>query len=255
MKNFGLIREGYYALMIDGINTKDKNKINTSKSFIREVKKNDALLIQNNTYDLLERVSDVGDEFKDMYVNEALNNIREYDTEKLIEANVKLLEPLLEYGVDISKIDYSEKKLHESITTYLYNDRVPKTFATIVEAKNTIINHKSTEIISEVDESKIIPPSTIYMFMMETMAHKYPNLKESEAKVVASLLLNDKDMQKNLFETFLSEAKEYISNYLLNEEYSNISEQLTLTKEKLDGMVYNESTYIDDVNRILSLKN
>lgn len=254
MKNFGLIKEGYVALLSEAIVSQDKEMKKAFRSFVKSVKSNPILKAQKNVFKLLENVSDVEDEFKSMYISEAVDVLKNIDEEEIVTENVKLLAPLLEFGLDLTKVEYDEKNLHECITDYVYTARTPKTMNRIVESKSVILTHKPMITETKETESAIILPSQLVMIMEEKFKRNYSELNETEIKIIKSAISGNKTIQESLFNELKTECQTMVNDLKENEELVEFVDTLTQTQDKLNEMQFNEDNYVDDMHTLLELK-
>lgn len=254
MKNFGLIQEGYIKLMQEGLAENNKAKQKIFAKFIKTIKNSPILKKQKNVFNLLEQVNSVDSEFIEMYLTEASNILSDIDNELIVAENIKLLSPLIEHNINLNEIEYDEKNIHESITDFLYLPREPKTFNRIVESKHRIINFQPIVENFIEDNSKVFLPSMINELMVKTFETKYSNLSLLETKLLATIVNNDVNEQKHLFETMLAECKDVVDKMLENDELSDIHEDLESSKEKLSKMNFVSETYLDDMCELIELK-
>lgn len=253
MKNFGLLKEGYIKLMLEGLANKDKSKIQIFRKFKKSLKTNPIYKKQNNMFNLLESINDVDDEFKDMYVNEAIDIVDNINEDDLLRENILLVNELMENNIDLSTIEYDEKNMHESITNYAYLPRYNKNFKFIVESKKNIMDYKPTILeTKDVVVENVIPPSMIFEMMMMSIRSKYPSLTLLEARVIASNLSSDETLKENLFNEVLLEAKSTIEE-LMESNIDGLGDRLKETQDKLNEMVFINETYIDDMCKLIEL--
>lgn len=255
MKNFGLIKEGYVVLLAEAISTDNKEMKKAFRGFVKNVKSNPILKTQKNVFKLLENVSEVEPEFRDMYISESVAELNNIDTDQITTENVKLLEPLLEFGLDLTALDYEDKHLHECITNYIHLTRSPKTMKQITESKMVILkNERINESVPTISESEIVQPSTINTLMERKLKTKYADLSETELKIIKSVLSGNKTIQESIYDELKEECQKIVTELKNNNELFEFENMLNNAQSKLNEMAFNQESYVDDVTTLIELK-
>lgn len=254
MKNFGLLKEAYMEIMLEGLKTGDIDKKNTFKKFIKSIKYNPILKKQAKFYSLLESVRDLDNDKQDDFINEAISMISNSDKKEMIKENILLSQILFEYNIDLTELNYEKKELHESISNLLFLKPELKNLKTLSESKN-IIRQKREFIIenkTKKSDEDYLPTKVILKTAVNKINKSFPSLSENEIKIIASVLNGNINEQKAIFDELKKECE---TNILDKKE--EISEQglLETALAKLSGMEYSPKTYQTDIVKIMSLKN
>lgn len=249
MKNFGIIKEAYVNLMLEGMKTNDKNKKNLYHKFLSKIKSNPILKQQAKLYSLLENISAEEDGKKEFIINEAVKSIDDNDRKKMFVENINLAKDLFENNVDFSELKYEKQKLHEAISNVLFLKRNVQNIKVLAESKHYLETNtiKPTE---KIIKPSVVSPKAIMEVAIDKIYKSYPELSGDDYKLVGSVLLGDvKEKEKN-FNGLVSECRDKLSG---TKDIDN--ELLESALNKLDSMAFNNDTFIDDILKLNELKN
>lgn len=250
MRNFGIIREAYNRLMIEGLISNDQSKKDTYKTFLKNVSKSPILKKQVRFYNLMENIHTIDEDSRDIYINECLNSVfTKDDINNIINENATILIPLFEHEVDLESFQYDKRELHENITKLLHVNKTSDNIKTIVEGKSFLKKYITTGNVIKNDKD-ILPTKVILETAILKINSTYPNITKEDAKIITSVMTNNVSEQQNIFNDLLSECNKIIDN--ISSDIS--SDLLNNAKNKLSEMVYNKDTFKYDVVKLIELK-
>ena len=200
VQNFGKIKNVYNEILVESVVTKNKDKKDLFKSYVKTIKENEALKNQFLVYNIIENKVEINESKAKAFVDECMNIISKYNTNDILKANNKLVENIL-FEKDY---DYDKKELHENISTLLCIGKTPKNIDTIVEAKSYVLDYIMNNTVKESNEGYGLPNSVVSKIMVEKYNEKYSTLDESEKEILKTLIDSDSD-KKKLAEALLKE--------------------------------------------------
>ena len=251
VQNFGKIKNAYNEIMVESVVTKDKNKKDLFKSYVKTIKENEALKNQFLVYNIIENKVETNESKAKTFIDECLNTFEKYDKKDLFEANNKLVENIL-FENDS---DYDKKELHENIATLIFTPKTPKNIDTIVEAKSYVVNYIMNNKTKVVSEGIELPNSLISTIMVDKYNEKYAELDESEKEILKTLIDSDDDTKKEVYSKTIRECIDLI-NEKIKESTLDAKEKLLQVKDKLlnDKQEINED-YTKNISKLVELRN
>jgi hypothetical protein len=130
-----------------------------------------------------------------------------------------------------------------------------KTIDVIVEAKNEIVdyilNNKKEEFVNG---GYGLPNSVLSEIAVNKFNEEYSELSESEKELISVIVGSNGVEQESLYKKSVKECLDLI-NKRLSESSGNIKEKLLATKETLLEKEFNVETFLNDVSKVLELKN
>ena len=250
IKNFGVIKENFNTLLIDGILTKNKEKKDLFKKYINEINGNEILKTQFLVYTNIEKKIEPNQKKAEMFVNENINLFSKYKKKDILAANEKLSKvlPLIES-------DFQVPELYEHITNLILTEKKPSTIDTIVESTSKIVDHIVNNKENVVTHEINLPNSTVAAIMVQKYNDKYSDLDEHE-KNILKVLIDSTDEEKK--ETYKDTIRECIN--LIDEKYktSDLEEKnkLLMVKDKIlsDSLEINENFFYK-ISKLVELRN
>jgi hypothetical protein len=254
MSNFGQIKHTYNTLLADGIaNNSSKEKVEFKK-YIKTIKENKVLKTQFDVYYNIENKIET-DGWKALnYVNECLSLIEGVSKKEIKEANYKLNES--EY-IKNNKIDIDTVKLnlYEAIDTLINTVKTPSNLDKIIEAKYIVVDY----ILNNKKENKVVegyglPNSVLSEIVVDKFNDEYSNLTETEKEAIFVMVGTNELEKEELHNKTIKECLELV-NTKLTESSGDIKEKLLSTKENLLNRNYSSDSFVNDLSKIIELKN
>lgn len=251
VQNFGKIKNAYNEILVESVITKNNEKKDFFKSYIKIIKENDILKNQFLIYNLIENKIEKNENKVKTFVDECLNIMSKYNKKDIINANKKLVESIL-FEKDF---DYDKKELHENISTLIFTSKTPKNIDVIVEAKSYVINYILNNKEKEIAEGYGLPNSVVSKIMVEKYNEKYSTLDESEKQILKSLIDSDIDKKKEVYNNTIRECIDLVNEKLKDSDLET-KDRLLRVKDKLlnDSKEINED-YVKNISKLVELKN
>lgn len=250
VKNFGKIKNAYNEVLVESVVTKNKDKKDLFKTYVKSIKENEILKNQFLIYDLIENKVETNEFKAKTFLEEALSILSKYNTSDIMTANKNLVEGVM-FEFDS---DYDKKELHENISILLCTTKTPKTIDTIVEAKSYVINYIMNNTVKESKEGYELPNSVVSKIMVEKYNDKYANLDESEKEVLKTLIDSDSEKKKEVYANTVRECIDLIDEKL-KESDLDTKDRLLRVKDKLlnDKQEINED-YVKNISKLVELR-
>jgi hypothetical protein len=154
-------------------------------------------------------------------------------------------------------ISYDSKleKLHEDITNLIFTKKSPKTINNITESFDGILNYIKTNEPKENISETVNPKSSklLGQLAVDAFNEKFKDVSETEKRIIKSIIESDETSREELFTTIRTECVD-LFNHRLDESDSESKDKLLKVKDKLLRMSYNKESFINDTNKIISLK-
>ncbi len=250
MDNFGQIKHIYNSLLAEGISTNDSIKKSDFKRYLKTVKENKILKSQFNIYYAIENAVE-SDHSKAMtYVNECLSMVESFSKNDVIKSNLMLSESIKD---NKEEIEPKKLKLYESIHFLLTTKKSPSTIPTIVEAKHNIVDYILNNKKEEIVEGYGLPNSVLAEIATDKFNSEYADLNESQKQAIDILLNGDESTKEMLYKNTIKECLDLV-NSKLSEATSDTKEKLLATKENLLNRSYVVETFVNDLSKVLELK-
>jgi len=250
IKNFGVIKENFNSLLIDGIMTKNKEKKTLFKKYINAINENEILKTQFLVYTNIEKKIEPNQKKAEMFVNENINLFSKYKKKDIIDANEKLssILPLIES-------EFKVPELYEHITNLILTEKKASTIDTIVESTSKIVDYIINNKENVLSEHITLPNSTISAIMVQKYNDKYSDLDEHEKKILKTLIDSTDEEKKEIYKDTIRECIN-----LIDEKYktSDLEEKnkLLMVKDKIlnDSVEINEN-FFNKISKLVELRN
>lgn len=266
MKNFGKLKGAVNCILADSAlneSSKDKDKV---KKYLKGIKKSDLLKTEYIVYSNLEEAH-IPDKVSAIeYVKENLSFLDGFEPKKVISEHAKFAKNLnseLKSNVYKYMENYSDEKtknLHENISELVHLKKTPSNLNKRRELIENVAEYIMNNEQKEINESRLIkdkklPNKVLAKFALNNFNKKYANLNESEKKAIKAVLNNDDEQKTESFKEIKYECLEQVNNLLKEEEDLEIKEKLLKTKEKLLSMKYTNENYVNEISKVITLKN
>ena len=193
--------------------------------------------------------------WSDEYIKANIALIDKFDKKDILKANESLLESFGDIPNEIANVSNDVIALHENITTLIFSERNAKNIDTIVEATNGIVeyikNNKEKEVVENVIHA---PMSFTASIFVDKFNSKYQDLDETTMQLVKSILESDEEGRKSIFSDTRQDCIKLV-NERLEESDLEDKEKLLSVKEKLLGMEFVTENQIEDITKLIDLKN
>jgi len=143
MQNFGKIKNAFHEILVESILGKDIEKRKIVKRFIKAISKSEILKSQFLVYNNIENKIDDGQFSANLFITENINLLNKFKKGDIVSENTKLmgLSQMVKLKIDD---DYSNKNLHESITSLIFTESTPETvnekYSNLTEEEHKVLN-------------------------------------------------------------------------------------------------------------------
>ncbi len=250
VQNFGKIKNAYNEILAESVFTKNNDKKDLFKTYIKSIKENEILKNQFLIYNIIENKVETNEMKAKTFVDECVEIFSKYNKKDILKANQKLVESIL-FDKDC---DYDKKELHENISTLIFTPKTAKNIDAIVEAKSYVVNYIINNKIKKVNESIELPNSLLSTIMVDKYNEKYSTLDESEKEILKSLIESDDNRKKEVYSSTIRECIQLIDERL-NESDLDTKDRLLRVKDKLlnDKLEINED-YFKNISKLVELR-
>jgi hypothetical protein len=251
VQNFGKLKNVYNDILVESVVSKDKDKKNLFKDYVKTIKENVILKNQFLIYNLIENKIESNETKAKTFLDECLDIISKFDKKDIMEANSELLTNILFENDN----DYDKKELHEHLSFLIFTNKTPKTIDRIIESKEFVINYILNNKEKEVSESFNLPNSMLSNLMVEKYNEKYSDLDESDKKIIKALVDSNDEEKKTVYSETIRECINLIDEKLTESDLDT-KDRLLKVKDKLlnDKLEINED-YVKNISRLVDLKN
>lgn len=249
-KNFGHIKALYNNVLSESVMSKNNDKKNLFKNYLKTLKENEILKTQFLVYSNIENKVEPNVAKATMFIKESIELFSKFDKKDILESNKKLVLELLFEG----EIENDKAELHESISTLIFTERTPNNIDTIVEAMDKVVNYVVTNEPKAVNEAIELPTSMMTSMMVEKYNEKYSMLDESQRSVLKVLIESTDEEKQSVYNDMLNECLVLINERLETNDLET-KEKLLKVKEKLlnDKQVVNED-FIKNISKLVELR-
>ena len=252
MQNFGKIKNTFNSILVESFVTK-KSETNKTlfKKYIKTIKENEVLKTQFLVYTNIENKIEENEFKANLFLQENLNLLNKFSKKDIMEANLKLAQPLMVQNEE----DYDKKELHENLSSLIILKKTSKDIDAIVEATSKVIGFIKTNKLKVVNEKFDLPNSMLSTIMVEKYNEKYSTLDENE-KEILKVLIESTDEEKQV--VYTKTIKECISliNEKLKDSDLDTREKLLEVKDKLLNDTTNVAEdFNKNISKLIGLKN
>jgi len=254
MSNFGQIKYTYNTLLAEGIAKNSSKEKVEFKKYIKTIKENKVLKTQFDIYYNIENKVE-SDGWKALnYVNECLSLIDGFPKKEIKEANNKLNESEFIKNNKIA-IDDNKSNLYEAIDTLINTTKTSSNLNKIVDAKYVVVEY----ILNNKKENTVVegyglPNSVLSEIAVEKFNEEYADLTESEKEAISVMVGTNESEKEELYKKTIKECLDLV-NTKLTESNGDVKEKLLATKENLLNRNYDSKTFVNDLSKVIELKN
>lgn len=252
MQNFGKIKNYFNTLMVEAIATKDNEKRELFKEYVRAIKNDEILKAQFLVYDNIENKIEENEHRATEFVKANIDVLKKYTKEQIAEANVKLATPIL-VEQELPESENELAQLHEDITTLIFTESNADNVDEIVESLVGIVDYiKENEIVEENDNVGL-PTSVLANIAVDKFNERYSELNEDEKDVLKRIIESDDEGKKEIFESLSRECIDLVDQNLVESDIET-KEKLLQVKDRILRLEYDSNSFVTDVSRLIELK-
>jgi hypothetical protein len=250
-KNFGFIKASL-ASMIAQSYINESNIDQTKKlywDYLSTIKNSPILALEFVIYKNIENKCSKNDSAIIKYIDENISLLKKYDFKSIVQENKKLDR----FFVD-STIDPIKSKLYESIESIIFENtkRIPN-IDLIHESIEHIIEYiKSNKKVLDLNESTEESNDDVIKIAVKIYSDKYSNLDETERKIMKVMVSENETEKIDMFEQIKNQTVEYLES--IKEKNPDSLELINECITNIQATEYNQSTVIDEIVKIQSLK-
>jgi len=252
MYNFGQIKNTFNKLLTESIVNKDRVKKTIFKEYLKTLKESKILKSQFIVLNNIENKFIEDPYLAGEYVKENIESIRQFDQNKILVENKKLLNLL---GKNELILEKEINKLYESLNNLITLKKDSKNVDKIQESfefvRSYVMKPKNSE--KHVLPNVSLPPSMLASVMVSKYNTKYDNLSESEKKIIKVSLNGDEKEKSNLFNEIIRETLDLV-DIKLDTNDIELKEKLLKSKDKLLRLEYKNESFVKDITKLYSLK-
>jgi hypothetical protein len=246
MKNFGKIKNVFNTMLSESMASKNVEKRDTFKKYLKMLKENEILKTQFKIYNSIESMIEENQFKAGEKIKMNIDLLESYTRKEIIEANNKLFE--LTKGRNINE-PYVNDKLHENIADMIFSDDINK----FVDSLNETIEYAKGNTPKQVNETIGVPNKLFTSLVVDRYNEKYSELSESERKTIKTIFESNDEDKVILFKNMVSECLELV-NDKLKDATLDLKESLLAVKENLLNREYIKESFDKDMIKILELK-
>ncbi len=253
MKNFGRIKNIFNDIFIESILKKDKVKRDIFKKYLNVVKENKVLKAQYSLYTNIENKAE-NNEFKaSEYIKENVSLLNSFSSKEIESANNELLK--LAGKIKECKLtdSYELADLHENITKLITTKKNSNNIDDIIETTSKVVGYiKENKSNVVVDKPTPMHSGIFTKMVVDKFNEKYSDITESEKRILKAIFESDLESKERVFNDVKNECITLVLD-LINESDEETKIKLNKVKDKVLTMEYKEDTFINDVEKIVTL--
>jgi hypothetical protein len=251
MKQFGNIKDTFHGLLLESMFNKDSEGKKKFGKYLKVLKENESLKDQYLIYKNLSSKKFTDESEAKEYIKENVEMLKLLDVDSLQKGYEELLSILEDL-----EINTEQTELYENIEYLRTTKKTPKTLEKIQESINYIKDLMLEEVVKDENEYEVVdlPPSMLTTMMVTKYNTKYSDISEGEKKVIKSILNGTDEDKKDIYESIKRECIDTIDQRLDESTEIDIQKKLLQVKDKLLRMEYSSDNYIQDIDKVYSLK-
>lgn len=255
MYNFGKIKETYNRLYLESFSTKNNNKKKIFEYYINKLKESKVLREEFECYNAIQNSHFENELDSQLFIEENINIIKSLDKNELDKVHSDLIKNIIENEYPL--VD-SENEIIMSFENILNLEKKYKNLNKITESIITLRKILVKEGSKKTNEEEMIalPTNVLSNLLVNKFNSKYSELDESTRNIIKVTLNGSEEDRLNLFNSTLKECVEMVNNKL-KESINDLElkDKLLQTKERLLEMSFNKETYIENLTKLVELKN
>jgi len=255
MYNFGQIKETYNKLYLESFSTKDIKKKDVFKFYVNKLKTSDILKEEFECYNSIQNSFFKSELDSQIFIEENINIIKNIDQNLLNDLHVELLKKIKDSGYEL--VESADEKII-LFETLLNLEKKSKNLTKITESITKLRSSLVKEDIQTEDENVNIslPTNVLSNLLANKFNSKYADLDENTKNIIKVSLNGSEEVKNELFNSTVKECVELVNNKLKESQNDlELKDKLLQTKERLLDMSFNEETYIENLTKIVDLKN
>lgn len=257
MYNFAEIKETYNKLYLESFSSKNNKKRKLFEYYLNKLRKSKILKEEFECYNSLQNSKFDNELDCQIFIEQSIDVIKNLDKKQLNEEHKDLINHLNESGVSLCKDTNEISIIFENIlNTKKEFKNLNKITESIIKLRKTLVKEGSQVNEKEVEEIIALPTNVLSNLLVNKFNSKYSDLDESTKKLI-KVSLNGSEKEKNeLFNSTLKECLELVNNRLKESESDlELKDKLLQTKEKLLSMSFEKETFIENLSKLVELKN
>jgi hypothetical protein len=255
MYNFGKIKESYNKIYLESFSTKDSKKKKVFEYYISKLKESKILREEFDCYNAIQNAAFNNELDSQIFIEGNLDVIRSMSRVDLNDIHNDLINNLKENGYSLVDPENEIISLFEDVlNTEKTSKNLTKITESIIKLRKTLVKEGSLETNEE--ETIALPTNVLSNLMVNKFNSKYSELDETTKKIIKVSLNGSEEERSELFNSTLKECVDLVNNKL--KESANdleLKDKLLQTKERLLEMSFISETYIENLTKLVELKN
>lgn len=246
MRNFGKIKNVFNTMLSESMGSKNADKRDAFKNYLKMIKENEILKTQFNIYTSIESLTEDNQFKASEKIKRNIDLLKSYDRQDILEANTTLFK--LANGRTV-KESYVNDKLHENITNMIFSKNINK----FVDSLNETIEYVKSNVYRQVNEGIGISNKIFAPLVVDRFNEKYNDLTESQIDTLKVIIENNETYNIDLFSKTVKECLVLV-NDKLKDANTDLKESLLSVKDNLLNRKYIKESFDKDIFKILDLK-
>jgi len=246
MRNFGKIKNVFNTMLSESMGSKNADKRDAFKNYLKMIKENEILKTQFNIYTSIESLMEDNQFKASEKIKRNIDLLKSYDRQDILEANTTLFK--LANGRTV-KESYVNDKLHENITNMIFSKNINK----FVDSLNETIEYVKSNVYRQVNEGVGISNKIFAPLVVDRFNEKYSDLTESQIDTLKVIIENNETYNIALFSKTVKECLVLV-NDKLKDANTDLKESLLSVKDNLLNRKYIKESFDKDIFKILDLK-
>jgi hypothetical protein len=249
MINFGNIKSKIHIAYAKDLIEKTNKHIGLYESYLLTIKSSPILMIQ---YLIFENLSKNGLEYNESlrYIDENLNSLKKFTKKEIISENKKLQQ----FDLKDIKLNQNKININKNIQN-LINESVFKKIPNINilhESTNYLVSSLNTQKESKnnVHSKNEYKLDDFIKIVKKKLDESFEEYNDDEVEFLYAYINENTEKVKDLFEGFKQKAK----NILINNKENISSEIYDNSIKFIDSILYENSTVIDNLEKLLEFK-
>lgn len=257
MYNFAKIKDTYNKLYLESFSTKDSKKRKLFEYYLGKLKESKVLREEFECYNSLQNSKFDNELDCQIFIEQSVDVIKHLDKKQLIEDHNNLINKLKENGFSLlNETSDINSTFEDILNTKKEYKNLNKITESIIRLRKTLVKEGSQISEKEVEETIALPTNVLSNLLVNKFNSKYAELDENTKRLI-KVSLNGGDKEKNeLFNSTLKECIELV-NVKLRESMNDLElkDKLLQTKEKLLSMSFEKETFVENLSKLVELKN
>jgi len=254
MYNFGKIKETYNKVYLDSFSTKDDKKKKVFEYYLGKINKDPLLKEEFEAYYNIQNKNFDNELSSQIFIQDNVDNIKNLNYLDLEKVHESLEKHLKSNGYELVESTDERISLFE---TLLSLDKKSKNLSKISESlmklRKSMLSESNES--TPVNEFVNLPSDVLSTMMANKFNNKYSDLDEGTKEIIRISLNGSIEDKIGMYQSTIKECLNSVNIKIKESEKDlDLKGKLLQTKEKLLEMSFNEETYIDDLAKIIELK-